>query len=517
MAIDASIPLGVQSYNPMQNLSSLMGIMGQRQSISASQTAQQGQQFANTNAQISTQERQALQPILSDPTKYIDPATGDIDLNKLTPLVMQAAPTTGMDVVAHAAQAQQARTQARSLISQQTDGNNSRVGAAISSLDPEKATSDDVEKLFGVVGSMYPSPDMQTVLGHMKGTLQRGLQNPDPAAKSLAVTQASRMFLPPQTQQDMNTPSVTMNNNGSSYQGINLKPGVQGLPQGAPVPGTGGTIQPGPTTPTMGADGTQGIMGAPQANFSGVQGPARSAILADIAARDPGSSNAREAVNSLSGRPQGFIPSSLPAGQAQNIANNVDEMNRHFSSLQDGASGAALQQGLIGNIKSLSAGAATGLGAGRKAFVSGLLSAMHVPSTGDEAKDTDLLEKNMAQLNLSTPSSTDAMRTIVNAARPHGTMQEGAINEAADQLSGQISANMATRNALSGYKMMGDAQGYQTARAKLETIADPRAWQYMNLGPGSPEAKAFISKLAPADRAALGSKIEQLENMGMLK
>lgn len=533
MATDASIPLGMQPVNPMQNLSSLMGIAAQRQAISSSQTAQQGQQISNDNAGISLRERQALQPILSNPKAWTDPTTGDLDLNKLGPMVMQAAPTTGGDVIRTMIGVQQDRTNAKRLISTQTDENNTRVGSALASLPPD-ATSDDIDKTFGVIKSMYPNPDMQNVLSSMQGKLQKVMTHSnDPEQRQFAIQQAARMFLPQPTQQEMATPSGIPVSDNVSSSVISNKPGTT-VPQGKPIPGTAVRLQAPIGTPTIGVGGQKGTLGAAapvqpgetsdgiKAQIEAVQSnggqpisPADKPAIDREVARLQQKLQEVQGAQSVPGRQ--FIPSDLPPGQAQNIANNVDEMNRHFSSLQDASSGAALQQGLIGNIKALSAGAATGTGAGRKAFVSGLLAAMHVPGTGDEAKDTDLLEKNMAQLNLATPASSDAMRTIVNAARPHGTMQEAAINEAADQLSGQISANMAMRNALSGYKMMGDINGYNQARQKLEAIADPRAWQYESLGPGTPQAKAFISKLTPADRSSLGAKIKQLEDMGILK
>ncbi|MFS6963245.1 hypothetical protein ABMY88_23875, partial [Escherichia coli] len=85
--------------------------------------------------------------------------------------------------------------------------------------------------------------------------------------------------------------------------------------------------------------------------------------------------------------------------------------------LNDQSTGAPLIAALQGNIKSLIPGAITGTESGRKAYVVGLLNAMGVggQATGDIQKDTDLLQKQMAQLQLGTPATTDAMRTLVSA------------------------------------------------------------------------------------------------------
>lgn len=275
MATDASIPLGMQPVNPMQNLSSLMGIAAQRQAISSSQTAQQGQQISNDNAGISLRERQALQPILSNPKAWTDPTTGDLDLNKLGPMVMQAAPTTGGDVIRTMIGVQQDRTNAKRLISTQTDENNTRVGSALASL-PSDASSDDIDKTFGVIKSMYPNPDMQNVLTSMQGKLQKVLtHSTDPEQRQFAIQQAARMFLPQPTQQEMASPTLAFPQTQAGIQPFNTKAGVPGIPIGPTgaamtppnqvVPTTGGGIAV--ANPTTGQVGGFGGQPAPQVDL----------------------------------------------------------------------------------------------------------------------------------------------------------------------------------------------------------------------------------------------------------
>lgn len=502
MALDTSIPLQTTgSGQPFAALSSLMSLKNQQQQIQAGQ-------MANQQSAIALQERQGVQGVLKNIKQYQD-AEGNVDFGKLTPDIMSVAPTTGAQVLQGVASAQSAATVAHAQVNELDAASRKTVGDALYSLKGQ--TPDVVQSTLQGLKTAYPG--LSNAVDYL-GQYVLAPHASDPKSLDSALDSAGKFVQTAPTQQTMSTPQGVTVNDGATTKVVSTAPGTI-VPPGQTIPGTQATLQPGPTTPTVGSDGTQGIVGTPQADFSGLQGPGRTAALADIASRDPGSANAREAVNVMAGRPQGFIPQSLPAGQAQNIANNVDEMNRHFGSLQDASSGSALQQGLIGNIKALAPGAATGTGAGRKAFVSGLLAAMHIPDTGDEAKNTDLLEKNLAQLNLSTPASTDAARTIVNAARPHGTMQLGALTEAADQLGGQIQANVAMRNALSGYKIAGDAAGYQALRQKLESVADPRAFQFESSSPE--DQQKMLAGLTASDRQQLRGKISQLIDMGLMK
>lgn len=218
----------------------------------------------------------------------------------------------------------------------------------------------------------------------------------------------------------------------------------------------------------------------------------------------------------------GFIPTALPPGQAANLQNNFEQMNTHFTGLQSAAAQAPLVDSLIGNIKSLAPMAATGTESGKEAYIAGLLNKLtggKIQATGDLQKDTDLLQKNMAQLNLATPASTDAMRAIVEAGRPHSTMSAAAIVDAADQLESQVKTTLAERDYLQKYKMgdggKGDAQGYQSARSQFESNVDPRVFQLEGKSPQ--EMAQFMAKLTPADRAALVQKARQMHQMGIIQ
>lgn len=232
-------------------------------------------------------------------------------------------------------------------------------------------------------------------------------------------------------------------------------------------------------------------------------------------------------LTALNGRQQaqksGFVPSGLPAGAAESRAGSIASVNDHWSGLNKQSESAPLIEGLIGNIQALAPAAITGTESGKKQYVVGMMNSLGIgnQATGDLQKDTDLLMKNMAQLNLATPAATDAMRTLVEAGRPHSMMSKDAIIEAAAQLKGQVQATRAMRNALTMPKAMADQTGdmstYNQMRQSLEQNADPRIWQYEALKPGSPEARKWLSKLTPSDRQSLQDKMTRMVQMGILK
>lgn len=220
-------------------------------------------------------------------------------------------------------------------------------------------------------------------------------------------------------------------------------------------------------------------------------------------------------------QPANNLRTSLPPGQEANLKDNVEAMNTHFAKISGVASDAPLGLSLVSNIKSLANSAITGTLQGRTSYVNGLLNSVHLGDkiTGDLQKDTDLLEKYLSQLNLSTPAATNAAREIVTAARPHGTMIKGALNEAADQIGSVINANLAVRNHLAGYKFAnggnGDAVNYDVEKRHIEGIADPRIFQLQ--GKSRDEIKTYMKTLPLADQQELVRKSGLLHQMGITK
>lgn len=547
MPIDASIPLGIQTPQPAQTMSQMAGVAQTMQNMQAQKLSMQAQQNQNVQTGIQTQEMQNMQPILSNIDKYMDP-NGNVDFNKFVPDVLKVAPITGMNYVKLATDHQQQRALAQNAISSQSMAGKQAASNAIYSLSPD-ATSDDIAKTGDAVASTFQDPNAQAAAKKSFDDLisVKTLSN-DPKHFQLAQQHAAAMFVPLTTQQQMATPEVSTVNNGQQSYGVNIKPGAN-IPQGSIVPGTYTQQQLPPNTPTI-VNNVPGYLGAQPSgrnstnsnNFPSVSPASQNSadnerlnILQNELSQEKDPSNQAALQREIDRTKQGianrapsvhqqsnFVPSALPIGATQNIVNNIDQMNSHYSSLQDSASSNQLIQSLTGNIQSLAAKAITGTESDKLAYANGLLAALPGHGHADDLKSaTDLLQKNMAQLNLSTPASSDAARNLISAARPHSSMTPEAINDASSQLAAQVQANTAIRNHLTPYKYSNNGQGdpsaYQSARETMEKVADPRAWQYVNLGPGTPAAQKFINSLQPKDRQALGQKIQQLEQMGVLK
>ncbi len=478
MPVDTSMYSTLQTPNPMQTLGQVAGVAQQ-----VNQATQSG---------IDTKETQALQPILRDVNAYSD-HLGNIDFNKLVPMVMSAAPKNGASIISNMSAAQQQKTAAQNAIGTQSSDALQRASAAIFSMDPDKLTPELIDQTSSAINKNFTSPAAQQANTQMFEHAKALVANTKPGdpLRATGLQHLANMYQPIQAQQAINTPTPVQMGNGQQTWMQNIKPGVMGSPQNGVIDNTAVQQQLPPQTPIMQGN-TPGYLG-PQAGGVAPNGQQQAA---------------------------GFVQSGTPIGAAENVKDNVSEMNRHFGTLQDQAQGTQMVQALKGNIQQLASKAVTGTENDRRSYVNGLLSLFGVPGTGDTKNDTDLLEKNLAQLNLSTPASSDAARTLISAARPGTHMNPEAIKEAAGQLSGQVNANMAVRNYLSQYKMsnngQGDSQAYQQARQHVEKVADPRIWQYMDLQPGSAEATKFIKKLPAADRdpkTGLLHKIKQLESM----
>lgn len=214
---------------------------------------------------------------------------------------------------------------------------------------------------------------------------------------------------------------------------------------------------------------------------------------------------------------RGFVASGLPAGAAESIKGNVDEMNSHFSGLNATAAQLARTGALVGNIKSLADKAITGTEQGRKAYVNGLLDSFGLGNkkTQDLQTNTNLLDKYLSDLNLQTPAASDAARQLITAARPNSKMDANAIVDAADLLHAQIKASAAFRNSMQGARFSNNPETYQSQRTSLEPLFDPRIWQFEGKSPA--EQKRLMSKLSAADRKAIMDSSAKLHELGVIQ
>lgn len=485
MPVDTSMYANLNASNSLQNLGQIVGVANQMQ---------QNQALKNQNVQtgIDANEMKGLQPVLRDTSAYTD-ARGNIDFNKLVPMVMQAAPKNGATVLQQMAQSQQQRTQAQTAISSQSADALQRASNAIFSIDPNTVTTEQLAKTAEALNANFTSPQAQYATTQLFNNAQKVVADTKPGdpLRATNLNHLAMMYQPIQAQQQINTPEAVQMGNGQQTWMQNYKPGVSGIPQGGMLPNSAVQQQLPPSTPVIGPGNTPGYMG-PQA---GGQGP-----------------------GGVQQRP-GFVAAGLPAGAAANIESNVATMNKHFEGLQDSSQGAAMVGALNSSIQGLATKAITGAEQDKLAYLNGLGTLFGIQRATDAKTATDLLEKQFARMNMTSPASTDAARTLIAAGSPHSQMTPEAIKEATQQIAGQVAANMAERNHLSGFKYAnggaGDSVAYQQEKQNFEKVADPRIWVYKNMGPGTPEAQKYLRE--QKDAKSLIKKMGIVEQMGALQ
>jgi hypothetical protein len=211
----------------------------------------------------------------------------------------------------------------------------------------------------------------------------------------------------------------------------------------------------------------------------------------------------------------------VPTGPALGVSGsndgNVATVNTHWSALSNDAANAQTNIGLAQNIKSYASQAATGKQGDKLAAANGLLSVFGVGGQTDLNTATDLLQKNMARLSLSSRSAaggTDAAGALATAANPHGSMTMTAIKDAADQVIGSQQMALSEQKLLQPYKLQNNVAGYQQAQTAFNQAADPRIWQFQNMDPQ--QRAQFKAGMSPADQKTFGAKIRTLEGLGAI-
>lgn len=228
MPIDASIPLGIKTPDQMQSLSSLL-------------TAAKGAQDVQAGG-IALREKQGLQQVMADPSNYTD-ENGNIDTEKARKNIMAVAPTTGIPVLQGLLTAQKQHTEAQSALSTLGDQDRTRVANVLSTLKPDTAP-DVVNGTVDALNKEYKGRIAPMVNLFKQGYANAVKQGPQ-AVEQLFAT-ATRSVLPQTTQAELNTPTGVAVSDGQTARVVNVKPGVQGMPQGATVPGTEVTNKVGP-------------------------------------------------------------------------------------------------------------------------------------------------------------------------------------------------------------------------------------------------------------------------------
>lgn len=483
--VDVSPQKGIQTLGELMGLQQKqIGIAQQQQNLATGQFLQQQQQAEAQRQQQAMGTRQAATKMaqtgldlqgnsIRGDDGEIDPVKFSTSLNRIDPV--NAAPIT-QNIIKTLADKFTLQSSALKLDAAQRQMLQGPLQAL--NLDP---SDDNITNARNVIGQLVSAhPEMVKTANAANSLLDHLGNIKDPAGRSKAANSFSSLF-------QAGAPVETQPRAGQ----LDTGPAIQAGTVAAPAAGGGFTAA---TTTTKGL--------APQ-------------IIMDAAGQP-------HFIGAASAAPAGGVGGSsfpsTPQVQAQKAA--ADDMTNHFTGLNASAQSLPLVTSLTKTIESLAPSAFTGPGGDKRQYMAGLARVFGVNLTGDAQTDTNLMNKAMAQLNISTPAGTDAARALIEAGQPNSHMDAAAIREAAGTVAGQVRMNAAERNFLQTTRLSnrgaGDPMTYQQGRQAFEANADPRIWQYEELAKNNPAgARAFISR--QPDKADLIRKTSALEQMGFFR
>lgn len=481
--------VNVDPNKGLTTLSNLMSLDQQKQAIRSKEIGIQQQQATLGGTQADTQaktqameERGRVTQMLAtgkdDKGNDIRDANGEPDISKILPAIGRIAPFTGQEF-------------AQNIIKTHSD----KVGlqSSVTGLDQKQR-------------GMYMAPMQAIALDPSDENIQNARATLDGIAKAHPESAATAKYTSSFLDQIAKAPKDKRTHLANSLSAM-LQGGQQVQTQpGAASVDTGPTLQTGTVAPPVAGGGftsttetkkdisPQIIIDAQgQPHFIGTPGSGKGGGGASAFPT-------RTGVESLSGA--------------------TADMGKHFSGLNDAAAALPITTALTKTIEGLAPSAYTGVGGDKKQYVTGVLQAFHITPTGDAQTDTNLMNKAMAQLNISSKAGTDAARALVEAGQPNSKMDAPAIREAAGTIAAQVRMNEAERNFLHTARYSnrgaGDIEAYQEGRQKFEANADPRIWQYEELAKTNPEqARSFLSR--QPDRHELVKKTKALSALGFFQ
>ena len=514
MAIDPSIALNAnapQQPNPLQ-------------------TALQVAQFRayNANSQAAQQSLDANRAISSAYQQATDPTTGQVDNNRLMAIISQD-PAAGYklgEVVQGINTQRQQQANLNSTLYDQAQKGQAYLRSGIGSLlTKPDLTAADVQQFAGTAvkaGALSP----QIYEAELQSMPQ------DPAQLRPWLAQHFNSALSAEQQIANMKPQFAQINSGPATIAVNQNPNAIG-PNGQPMPvgSVGYTVQNGlspeaASTPTQVFDPSTGAQGTTtRANYVAMSNGQPPPIPTMAQPANMPTSNGQAAPmpsgpapGSQAGTPRGFVPSGPGMGVQGSSDGNVQAVNTHWTQLSNDAANAQTNIGLAQNIKAYAQKALTGAQGDKLAAANGLLSIFGQGGQTDLQTATDLLQKNMARLSLSSRQSaggTDAAGALATAANPHGTMTAAAIADAADQVIGSQQMAISEQKVLQPYKLSNNVAAYQQALTQFNQAADPRIWQFANMDPQ--QRATFKASMSAADQQAFSNKIRTLESMGAIQ
>jgi hypothetical protein len=484
--------------NPNKGLTTLSDLMGLQQKQigiqQAQQTLQTGQAVqasAQAEAQKNQQamgERQLLQSSMQngkdpDGNPLVD-ANGEADPVAMGKFATKYMPLTGQAVVQNLLKTTNDKLSVQSGALKLDAQQRNMIAGPMQALNLDPSDDNITNARGAITGLVTAHPEMAKTAASANALLDHVQNTPDPQQRKRMANSLSALFQPGAAIETQ--PSAAQVDTGPTIQ-----PGVRE----APAAGAGFTPTGAPITKGVAPGIVMDLQGQPHyiGGAAGLGG----------------------------GGAGGAAPSPWPTPAGVQAQSGVaKDMSDHFTGLNASAQSLPLVTGLTKTIESLAPSAFTGPGGDKKQYMAGILRGFHINATGDAQTDTNLLNKAMAQLNISTPAGTDAARALVEAGQPNSHMDPDAIKEAAGTLRGQVMMNQAERNFLQTTRLSnrgaGDPQAYQEGRQQFEAQADPRIWQYHDLANSNPAAARTFIRRQP-DGADLVRKSAALEQMGFFR
>ena len=188
----------------------------------------------------------------------------------------------------------------------------------------------------------------------------------------------------------------------------------------------------------------------------------------------------------------------------------ADVATKDFTETQSQAKDVQSRIATFQKIKQLAPEAFTGVGGGRKEFLSGIAQAVGIPVYELEKTATDELAKNSAILQLAG-GNTDAARQIAEMANPNKKLTKDAIINMSNQLIGIEKLKEAKLNYLTQFA--NDPAQYNQHLNMFNQVSDYRIFQDMTPA----EVAKLKSSMSKQDQDEISRKIKFARQIGVIK
>lgn len=478
-------PIGAQ-IKPMQGMS-LADMVNVARGAQAFQQAEQVNPLALQQQQQQTRtgeialgveeqkekERRNIMTLLSDPSKYTK--NNRLDLDVLTPKLMQIAPLTAPTVIQGLTTLANAQTTADAAASELNQSDRALLAQPLAVAGYQGIKDPNVyAQIIKETQDLNKNNPRLVALGDSYLTQ---LQFADPNKLPDIAIRASQNLLKPAETKAMAPQVGTLS--------------------------TGEQIFPTVTTPAVGGMQPRIQMGAQPLADVGI--PPTTEVV------DP-MTGQRRLIGPASQR--GMQPAPLTTGvtpaQAKLLESGGGIIAQDLATTVSQAKDAPGRIAIFQNIKKFAPEAFTGVGGQRKELAAGILNAIGIPAFEQEKVTTEELAKNSALLALAG-GNTDAARALAEVATPNKKLNEKAILAIADQMIGIEKMNIARSNFLT--PVMDDATKLGQRKLQFDQIADPRIFQEMT----AEDVAKLKKSMSAAEQAEMTRKIRLARQMGIIQ